>query len=965
MGNKTLHSVTFPGLSDKYIAPEMAPEFSTSTAYAVGDYVTYQGSLYKFTSAHSVGSWNSTEVTLVELAEEVTDLKSALNYGYTPYSAVANGSFSAAGGPNDGAINRIRTIAIPFSSGEIITIENGSLEHGCGMWNGSISLANNTRNDNSWVTRKETIMPTYNGLIVVAFRFPDNSNISPSDFDGSIKIYKKYLKEIGDRVIGLENDQYHTIDLTVGTFNQLSSTRLSTKSYAEMEPGDRLHIDELAIGYDWMVVSVSASSGDQSVTDWLTTSGSYTVEIPGMYRVWLRKHDDSAISPNDINFGCYVDVSRIKKNTDTINRNLWVDSNIFYNDPIKILDSEYEEGWIGNNGAIQSVLSKALPELHTVEYFATTPGDKIRIALKTDEVYLHWINVVMYDADKNYITRATLSETYADETVVEWINTNSDYAFVRFSFRSFLLGNYTFRAVKYSGKTLTKPTVNEYKNQYLITGLSIGSTVNMTNFLAYQNWITMICDCYAGDKFVVSGYGGGEGRLWTFVNGSNQILANAPANYETQAEEIIAPNTARKLIFSASTYSDYALSFGRSDVSKNAIARGLIDTPYIVDPGDAFEKPTVAFHNPNIQKDPTTVNTKFGIFKSGSNMCITYTEDVDHTNQDYPDLSESGKMEYHYRYFHFDDDQESDISYGLVAKKGTSYIDINGQQQAMAGGVSFGSSVNNRLFFSFAYQNTNINRIDYKPCTCSVSLSNSGVSFGEIRELILIVDGVSGEFNTQRFGDWEYGFYTSNPPYYDDNGYKWLLPIANGLAYLTSSDGITWTCENVCKTPYYTFKETSAVVVTNDTMLFAARTNDSNYTRDGIYTFVGLYDVTKNNITQQYRIPSGVAKPLVVKCGSGSDDNLLVITDPTFTHATYYKVLHRSALEFVKWFELYHDATYYANILQDTLTGTSNPTEMYIVGGNGQISNHSSGFIKLSFGTSKPRDIRHIPFMVK
>lgn len=81
MGNNTLHSIRFPGLSDKYIAPEMAPEFSASTAYAVGDYVTYQGSLYKFTSAHSVGSWNSTEVTLVKLAEEVADLKSAIDGG--------------------------------------------------------------------------------------------------------------------------------------------------------------------------------------------------------------------------------------------------------------------------------------------------------------------------------------------------------------------------------------------------------------------------------------------------------------------------------------------------------------------------------------------------------------------------------------------------------------------------------------------------------------------------------------------------------------------------------------------------------------------------------------------------------------------------------------------------------------------------------------------------------------------
>ena len=51
----------------------LAPAFSASSAYSVGTYVTYNGFLYKFTSAHTAGTaWNSSEVTLVTVTNELT-----------------------------------------------------------------------------------------------------------------------------------------------------------------------------------------------------------------------------------------------------------------------------------------------------------------------------------------------------------------------------------------------------------------------------------------------------------------------------------------------------------------------------------------------------------------------------------------------------------------------------------------------------------------------------------------------------------------------------------------------------------------------------------------------------------------------------------------------------------------------------------------------------------------------------
>lgn len=55
----------------------LAPTYSTSATYAVGDYVYYSGSLYRCTTAITTAeSWTSGHWTQVALAPEVTDLKS-------------------------------------------------------------------------------------------------------------------------------------------------------------------------------------------------------------------------------------------------------------------------------------------------------------------------------------------------------------------------------------------------------------------------------------------------------------------------------------------------------------------------------------------------------------------------------------------------------------------------------------------------------------------------------------------------------------------------------------------------------------------------------------------------------------------------------------------------------------------------------------------------------------------------
>ena len=61
------------------IVPEIAPLFSESTAYAVGDWVIKDAVLYRFTAAHAVGAWIGTDAEEVTVGEELTNLKAALN----------------------------------------------------------------------------------------------------------------------------------------------------------------------------------------------------------------------------------------------------------------------------------------------------------------------------------------------------------------------------------------------------------------------------------------------------------------------------------------------------------------------------------------------------------------------------------------------------------------------------------------------------------------------------------------------------------------------------------------------------------------------------------------------------------------------------------------------------------------------------------------------------------------------
>lgn len=71
MADTTFHSLTLPGLEPARV-PSVAAEFTTSTVYAVRDYCTYQGVLYKCIAAHT-GAWNASHFQATNLDNEFDD----------------------------------------------------------------------------------------------------------------------------------------------------------------------------------------------------------------------------------------------------------------------------------------------------------------------------------------------------------------------------------------------------------------------------------------------------------------------------------------------------------------------------------------------------------------------------------------------------------------------------------------------------------------------------------------------------------------------------------------------------------------------------------------------------------------------------------------------------------------------------------------------------------------------------
>ena len=172
MANKTLHSLQFPGLSDVYVLPEEAPEFNSESTYAVGEFVTYQGVLYKCTTAvTTAGSWTgATNWSATDVGTELQDTYGPSRPNFSVNNPVMDGTASPGSATTYARSDHVHPpdaskLDIPENSGvagQVLTkTANGSIWQTQGSGGEIIAAASNsysvTLYANSWTTQEQLI----------------------------------------------------------------------------------------------------------------------------------------------------------------------------------------------------------------------------------------------------------------------------------------------------------------------------------------------------------------------------------------------------------------------------------------------------------------------------------------------------------------------------------------------------------------------------------------------------------------------------------------------------------------------------------------------------------------------------------------------------------------------------------------------------------------------------------------
>ena len=75
-------------LSGKSNITNLAPAFLTNTAYTVGQYVTYEGKLYRFKSNHSAGAWNVSHVYEVTAGHDLEHKQNTTTFNETDFTVL-------------------------------------------------------------------------------------------------------------------------------------------------------------------------------------------------------------------------------------------------------------------------------------------------------------------------------------------------------------------------------------------------------------------------------------------------------------------------------------------------------------------------------------------------------------------------------------------------------------------------------------------------------------------------------------------------------------------------------------------------------------------------------------------------------------------------------------------------------------------------------------------------------------
>ena len=629
-------------------------------------------------------------------------------------------------------------------------------------------------------------------------------------------------------------------------------------------------------------------------------------------------------------------------------------------------------GYINTSGGIGSPSSYGR-EVYTDEYIPVTVGDTLRFYMySTSNAYVMWSKLALYDINKTFIRRIDIASGTHTDITNYWTNTDNNVAYVRYTYRTgtTAAGQWVYSNIdRMTGDDITAHVAfnKAYtaNNRYINTNVTIGDIVSFTP-VVFSRFAYAIIPCNAGDTFTITGRGAGAARLWAFVDENKTLISKSIGNAFALNEIITAPTNSAYLIVNFDMLTEYSCYKGVNVSVTNDVRTAVIQQGVVHDLPSNVAMPTVDFYA--TVQDSSAAGAKPAIYNNGEWFVITYGENLDGTGTDIPKVTESGVLAMKYKKFRLVNGVESDVSYGTIAQKGTTYTDYQGNTATSVGGWGLPSGVGNMQYFTNAYTgNYSYNgeaHYGMTPCCCSVNIANDGtVTFGTIKELTLDIDGTVGKFDVTRLSaeNNSYLLYmTTAAPYYSTLGYKWMIPVIGGIAYFTSDNGIDWTYQWTIETPYQPQCEVMCVSESGGDIVFAARTQTRNSTTsDTLY--IGKVSQA-GTPSANYKLPFSASRAFLIR---NQNDILLFYTPASKNANECIRIIieNGSNLYFWRWFTIWHKATWYLTCYNSVFPERF--SKMYLCGGNGEVgSTAGMTFIALSFDTTSPRRPNEIPFAI-
>lgn len=106
-------------ISGKADLTDLAPVFSTSINYTSGQYVTYDGDMYRFIATHSAGAWNSNHVEKITVARDLIGKQNNLSFDTTDFSVFPMASVDYDLNPYSVALNK--STSVTWADDQVVT----------------------------------------------------------------------------------------------------------------------------------------------------------------------------------------------------------------------------------------------------------------------------------------------------------------------------------------------------------------------------------------------------------------------------------------------------------------------------------------------------------------------------------------------------------------------------------------------------------------------------------------------------------------------------------------------------------------------------------------------------------------------------------------------------------------------------------------------------------------------------